>query len=81
MGKNLKRSPLRRLPFLLVAVGVLAIASLVGGGMAHEPLAAGHGAPVRLVAEGRRGFWWVKWVSRVDIDNLPPWWQPPLPLA
>ncbi len=32
MGKNLKRSPLRRLPFLLVAIGVLAIASLVGSG-------------------------------------------------
>ena len=54
---------------------------LLATSMAHEPLAAGHGAPVRLVAEGRRGFWWVKWVSRVDIDNLPPWWQPPLPLA
>ena len=32
MGKNLKRSPLRRLPFLLVAIGLLAIASLVGSG-------------------------------------------------
>lgn len=42
---------------------------------------AGNGAPVRLVAPDRRGFWWVKWVVRVDVDDLPAWWQPPLPLA
>lgn len=44
-------------------------------------LSAGNGAPVRLVAPGRRGFWWVKWVERIEIDDLPPWWQPPLPTA
>ncbi len=44
-------------------------------------LRPGNGSPVRLVAPGRRGFWWVKWVDRVEIDDLPPWWQPPLPLA
>ena len=32
-----------------------------------EPLALGHGAPARLVAPGRRGFQWVKWVERVEI--------------
>lgn len=46
-----------------------------------DRLAAGNGAPVRLVAPGRRGFWWVKWVREVEVDDLPPWWQPPLPMA
>jgi DMSO/TMAO reductase YedYZ molybdopterin-dependent catalytic subunit len=32
-----------------------------------EPLSHGHGAPVRLVAPGRRGFQWVKWVTRVEV--------------
>ena len=49
--------------------------------MAGEPLRAGNGGPVRIVAPGRRGYWWVKWVSRVEIDDRPPWWQPPLPTA
>lgn len=46
-----------------------------------EPLRPGNGSPVRLVAPGRRGFWWVKWVDRVEVDEKPPWWQPPLPIA
>ncbi len=33
-----------------------------------EPLSAVHGAPVRLAAPGRRGYQWVKWVSRIDIS-------------
>lgn len=45
-----------------------------------EPLRRGHGAPVRLVAPGRRGFWWVKWVSRVEPINRPWWLQLPFPL-
>jgi DMSO/TMAO reductase YedYZ molybdopterin-dependent catalytic subunit len=49
----------------------------VGG----RPLSVGHGFPARLVAPGRRGFWWVKWVSEIDVDDSPWWWQPPLPLA
>ncbi|MFC6796637.1 molybdopterin-dependent oxidoreductase [Haladaptatus sp. DYSN1] len=32
-----------------------------------EPLAHGHGAPLRLVAPGRRGFQWVKWVTAVEV--------------
>jgi hypothetical protein len=47
----------------------------------EAPLSAGHGAPVRLVAPGRRGFWWVKWVSAVVVDDRPAWWQPPFPLT
>lgn len=47
----------------------------------QEALDAGHGAPVRVVAPGRRGFWWVKWVTEVRVDDVPWWWQPPLPLS
>lgn len=49
--------------------------------MSGRPLRAGNGGPVRLVAPGRRGYWWVKWVSVVEVDDRPPWWQPPLPTA
>ena len=43
-------------------------------------LDAGHGAPVRLVAPGRRGFWWVKWVASVELSERPVWAQSPFPL-
>ncbi len=43
-------------------------------------LESGHGFPVRLVAPGRRGFAWVKWVVSVETDSAPWWWQPPFPL-
>lgn len=48
----------------------------VGG----APLSAGHGFPARLVAPGRRGFWWVKWVGEITTSDLPWWLQPPFPL-
>jgi len=54
----------------------LLLATHCGG----RPLAAGHGAPARLVAPGRRGFWWVKWVTTVEVSDEPWWWQPPFPL-
>lgn len=41
------------------------LATHVGG----EPLSHGHGAPVRLVAPGRRGFQWVKWVDSVEVHR------------
>jgi DMSO/TMAO reductase YedYZ molybdopterin-dependent catalytic subunit len=44
------------------------------------PLDPGNGAPVRLVAAGRRGFWWVKWVTSVRPSPRPAWWQSPFPL-
>ena len=44
------------------------------------PLDPGNGAPVRLVAVGRRGFWWVKWVTSVRPSSKPAWWQLPFPL-
>jgi hypothetical protein len=64
----------RRLP--LRDAGVLLLAVSVAG----EPLSPGHGAPVRLVAPGRRGFWWVKWVRRIEVVDQPWWLQSPFPL-
>lgn len=32
-----------------------------------EPLAHGHGAPLRLVAPERRGYQWVKWLVAVEV--------------
>jgi hypothetical protein len=49
-------------------------------GYAGGPLAAAHGAPARLVAPGRRGFWWVKWVAEIRLDDAPWWRQAPFPL-
>ena len=49
--------------------------------LAGRPLSAGHGFPARLVAPGRRGFWWVKWVVSVELDPAPWWRQPPFPLT
>ena len=65
----------RRFP--MADVGDLLLATHVGA----KPLSVGHGAPLRLVAPGRRGFWWVKWVSEIVIDDRPAWWQPPFPLT
>jgi len=47
---------------------------------AGAPLSDGHGGPVRVVAPDRRGFWWVKWVHRVEWSSAPAWLQPPFPL-
>jgi hypothetical protein len=43
------------------------LATHVGG----VPLTDGHGAPLRLVAPGRRGFQWVKWVVAVELLDSP----------
>ena len=54
----------------------LLLATHVGG----SPLSAGHGAPVRLVVPGHRGFWWVKWVDEVSVESQAAWLQSPFPL-
>ncbi len=43
------------------------LATHVGG----AALTHGHGAPLRLVAPGRRGFQWVKWVVGVEVLSAP----------
>jgi Oxidoreductase molybdopterin binding domain len=48
-------------------------------GYGGEPLRRGHGAPVRLVAPGRRGPWWIKWVTSIQLDDRPSWLQTPFP--
>jgi DMSO/TMAO reductase YedYZ molybdopterin-dependent catalytic subunit len=55
----------------------LLLATRVGS----RPLAAGHGFPVRIVAPGRRGFWWVKWVTELSITDTPWWLQWPFPVT
>ena len=55
----------------------LLLATHVGG----APLSAGHGFPARLVAPGRRGYWWVKWVDRIEVQTAPSWWQPLFPIG
>ena len=55
----------------------LVLATRVGG----EPLSQGHGFPARLGAPNRRGFWWVKWVDEIRVDDRSWWWQPPFPLT
>ncbi len=48
-------------------------------GYGGEPLRRGHGAPVRIVAPGRRGPWWVKWVTEITPSDRPWWLQSPFP--
>ena len=52
------------------------LATHVGG----RPLSRGHGSPLRLVAPGKRGFEWVKWVAAIEVNSSSKWLQPPLPL-
>ena len=64
-----RRFPLSETPLLLLATTV-----------GREPLSSGHGYPLRLVAPGRRGYHWVKWVDSIEVSSAPSWWQSPLPL-
>ncbi len=54
----------------------LMLATRLGG----DPLSHGHGAPLRLVVPGRRGYDWVKWVDEIRLTTTPAWFQPWLPL-
>jgi hypothetical protein len=54
---------------------------LLATAVAGAPLAVGNGYPLRLVAPGRRGYWWVKWVDRIELSADPPSWQPPFPVT
>jgi DMSO/TMAO reductase YedYZ molybdopterin-dependent catalytic subunit len=50
----------------------LLLATSVGG----QPLSHEHGAPVRLVVPGARGFQWVKWVARLELRQDPDYGAP-----
>jgi DMSO/TMAO reductase YedYZ molybdopterin-dependent catalytic subunit len=45
----------------------LLLATHLGG----EPLSHEHGAPLRLVVPGARGYQWVKWVARIELREGP----------
>jgi DMSO/TMAO reductase YedYZ molybdopterin-dependent catalytic subunit len=49
--------------------------------VAGRSLPYGHGYPARIVAPGRRGFWWVKWVSSIQPSSRPAWAQSFFPLS
>ena len=53
------------------------LATIVG----EETLSHWHGFPLRLVAPGKRGFEWVKWVDSIEVNDTSKWWQPPLPVT
>ena len=48
--------------------------------VAGQPLDHGHGAPLRLVAPGHRGFEWIKWVAAIEVRAAHHLAQPPVPL-
>jgi len=52
-----------RWTFTLAELSDAILATHVGG----EPLSPGHGWPARLVIPGRRGFQWIKWVTRIEV--------------
>jgi DMSO/TMAO reductase YedYZ molybdopterin-dependent catalytic subunit len=52
---------------------------LIATRMGDQPLDPDHGFPARVVAPERRGFWWVKWLASIEVDDFPYWWQSPFP--
>lgn len=63
---------------------LLALGTLPGKDLAgldgFIPLTHGHGYPARLVAPGRRGLEWVKWVAVIRVNETGRLAQSPLPL-
>jgi len=45
--------------------------ALLATHVGEEPLSHEHGFPLRLVAPGRRGFEWVKWITRIEVLTAP----------
>jgi DMSO/TMAO reductase YedYZ molybdopterin-dependent catalytic subunit len=45
--------------------------ALLATHIGEEALSYEHGFPLRLVAPGRRGFEWVKWITRVEVLTEP----------
>ncbi|MFL5701660.1 MAG: molybdopterin-dependent oxidoreductase [Ktedonobacteraceae bacterium] len=46
-------------------------AALLATHIDEEPLSHEHGFPLRLVAPGRRGLEWVKWITRIEVRTTP----------
>jgi DMSO/TMAO reductase YedYZ molybdopterin-dependent catalytic subunit len=61
-----------RWSFALSDARELLLATHVGG----QPLSHLHGAPVRLVVPGARGFQWIKWVDHVELLDHPDYGAP-----
>ena len=61
-----------RWSFALAEAQHLLLARYVG----DEQLSHDHGAPLRLVAPGARGYQWVKWVERVQLLSTPDYGAP-----
>ncbi|MDX1614593.1 MAG: molybdopterin-dependent oxidoreductase [Candidatus Promineifilaceae bacterium] len=53
---------------------------LLATAVADQPLSHGHGFPLRLVAPGQRGVFWVKWIVYIRVNATSALWQLPLPL-
>ncbi|HEX9077279.1 MAG TPA: molybdopterin-dependent oxidoreductase, partial [Anaerolineae bacterium] len=62
--------------YALAEASALLLATRVAG----QVLDHSHGFPVRLVAPGHRGFDWVKWVTRLHVNDTSEFWQAPVPL-
>jgi DMSO/TMAO reductase YedYZ molybdopterin-dependent catalytic subunit len=61
-----------RWSFALSDARELLLATHVGA----DPLSHEHGAPVRLVVPGARGFQWVKWVASIELRESPDYGAP-----
>jgi DMSO/TMAO reductase YedYZ molybdopterin-dependent catalytic subunit len=46
-----------------------------------EALSHEHGAPLRLVVTGKRGYEWVKWVTSIEVSTASPLLKWPLPVS
>ncbi len=74
-----RRFPLAEAERFILALGLLPDGE-PGAAPAFRPLDTGHGFPARLVAPGRRGVEWVKWVRAIRVNDTGPLWQSPVPL-